>query len=234
MPVTVVCPACKSKLKAPDTLIGKAVKCPGCGKPVLVKAAASAPAPAPAAAPKKPPVKLAPVIEEEPIEELEPVEDEVESPQPKKKKRPAEADGDEAGAPSPGGPTTDKERSTAMWIHLLPIVLGWCCGLGSWISLFMWISKRKESAFVDHHGKTWLNWVINLLVVGFLFGIISGVLQTIGGLSGSQTVALITTSLVGLLGFAMSITILVMQVMVALKAKKGEWAEYKVLFKVLK
>ena len=230
MPVTVVCPACKSKLKAPDNLIGKAVKCPSCAKPVLVKAAAAAPAPAPAA-PKKPPVKPAPVIDEEPIEELDSVEDEVAPP---RKQRPAEVEGDEAGSPLPGGPTTEKERGTAMWIHLLPIVLGWCCGIGTWISLFMWISKRKESAFIDHHGKTWLNWVINIFVVSFLFGIIAGVLQTIGGLSGSGTVAMIVSGLVGLLGFVLTIAIVVMQIMVAMKAKKGEWAEYKVLFKVLK
>ena len=232
MPVTIICPACKSKLKAPDNLIGKAVKCPSCTKSILVKAAASAPAPAPIPAPKKPPVKPAPAIEEEPLEEMEPVEDEI-APRPKKQ-RPAEDNGDKERTPLPGGPTTDKERGIAMWIHLMPIVLGWCCGIGTWISLFMWISKRKDSAFIDHHGKTWLNWVINLFVVSFLFGIIVGVLQTIAGLAGSQTVALIAMVLVGLLGFALSIAILVMQIMVAMKAKKGEWAEYKVLFKVLK
>lgn len=230
MPITLVCPACKAKLKAPDNLIGKAVKCPNCAKPVLVKAAAPAPAPAPAA-PKKPAPKPAPIIEEEPLDEMDPVEDEVAPP---KRSRPAEVNGDEAESPLPGGPSTDKERSTAMWIHLLPIVLGWCCGIGSWISLFMWISKRKDSAFIDHHGKTWLNWIINLFVLGFLLGILAGVLQTVAGLSGSGTVAGIASGLVGLLGLAFGITVLVMQIMVALKAKKGEWAEYKVLFKVLK
>jgi uncharacterized protein len=234
MPVTIVCPACKAKMRAPDNLIGKAVKCPSCSKPILVKAAAPAPAPAPAPAAKKPPMKAAPVVDEEPLEDMDPVEDEVEAPRPKKKKkRPAEVNGDEAEAPLPGGPTSDKERGTAMWIHLMPVVLGWCCGIGSWISLFMWISKRKDSAFVDHHGKTWLNWMINLFVAGFLFGIISGILQTVAGFAGS-TVAMIVSGLVALLVLALGVTVLVMEIMLAMKAKKGEWAEYKVLFKVLK
>lgn len=229
MPVVVVCPGCKSKLKAPDNLIGKAVKCPTCSQAVLVKApAAAAPAPPPAPVVKKPP-RPAPVVEEEPIEEVDPIEDEDEAPRPQKRRR-------EASAASfiSGGPTTEKERGTAMWIHLLPIVLGWCCGIGTWISLFMWISKRKESEFIDHHGKTWLNWVINLFVVSFLFGIVAGALQGIGAASGSGTVAMIVGGLMMVPALALSITILVMQISMALKAKKGEWAEYKVLFKVMK
>jgi uncharacterized Tic20 family protein len=215
-------------MKAPDNLIGKAVKCPSCSKPVMVKAPGAASPPAAPPAPVKKPVKPPePILDEEPIEEIDPVEEELDSPPPKKKKGGSTA-------AIEGGPSTDKERGTAMWIHLLPIVLGWCCGMGTWISLFLWISKRKESAFIDHHGKTWLNWVINLFVVGFLFGIISGVLQAIGSLSGSSTVAMIASGLAGLLGLALGVAILVMQVMVAMKAKKGEWAEYKVLFKVLK
>jgi hypothetical protein len=233
MTVPVVCPACKAKLKAPDNLIGKTVKCPSCTKPVLVKAAAGpAPAVTPAPLVKKPVKQPAPpVLEEEPLDE---VEDELDVPEPKKKKkkRASEDGGEEVAAP--GGPSTDKERSTAMWIHLLPIVLGCCFGVGSLISLILWITKRKESAFIDHHGKTWLNWAINLIVVTFLFGIVSGVLQTIGGLTGSGTVAMLVSGLVGLLGFALGVGILVMQIMIALKAKKGEWAEYRVLFKVLK
>jgi hypothetical protein len=55
------CPKCKAKLKGPDGLVGRTVKCPGCGTPVTITAdalvpppAASAPA-APPAAPKPPP-----------------------------------------------------------------------------------------------------------------------------------------------------------------------------------
>jgi hypothetical protein len=143
MPLAVVCPACKAKLKVPDHLIGKTVKCPGCAKAVLVKAAAAAVTPKPAAAAKKPVKQTAPPVEEEPLDEV----DEQEVPKAKKKRKVEDAGAPEA--PAPGGPTTDKERSTGLWIHLLPIVLGCCGGIGSFISLFMWISKRKESEFID-------------------------------------------------------------------------------------
>src|SRR5690349_12337789 len=36
MPVTVACPSCKAKVKAPDRLIGTTVKCPNCGGPIKV------------------------------------------------------------------------------------------------------------------------------------------------------------------------------------------------------
>ncbi len=235
MPIAVVCPACKAKLKAPDSLLGKTVKCPGCAKPVLVKAATPAPAPA-AKKPVKQPVKPPEpdVLDDEPVEEVPPAEDEVVARPRKKPRRDDETDGEEeaAGAP-PGGPSTAKERGTAMWIHLLPLVLGCCGGIGTFISLFLWISKRKESPFIDHHGKTWLNFVINLFVVFFLLALLSGVLSFVAGLI-SSTVGTIVSGLFGLIMFALTIYVLVMYVVLGLKAKKGEWAEYRVLFKVLK
>ncbi len=47
MPFVVVCPNCKARLKAPEALVGKVVKCPGCGQQVKVPAPPPAPAPAP-------------------------------------------------------------------------------------------------------------------------------------------------------------------------------------------
>lgn len=211
MPVVVVCPSCNARMKAPDNLVGKTVKCPGCAALVQVKAPASAPAPAPAPVVRKPAPK--PVEE---VEEVVPIEDE-----------------EAAAPPPPGGPSTDKERSTAMWIHLLPIILSCCGGIGTFISLFLWISKRKESAFIDHHGKTWLNFLINMTVLFIALGILSGVLGFVGGLI-SQTLGTIISSLFGLVIFALAVYAIVMYVMMGLKAKKGEWAEYRVLFKVLK
>src|SRR4051794_2653263 len=52
MPIAVVCPACNAKLKAPEALIGKTVKCPGCATAVLIKAPAAV-----AKAPAKKPVE---------------------------------------------------------------------------------------------------------------------------------------------------------------------------------
>jgi hypothetical protein len=36
MPLSLACPSCRSKLKAPDAALGKTLQCPRCGAPVLV------------------------------------------------------------------------------------------------------------------------------------------------------------------------------------------------------
>lgn len=231
MPVTIVCPACKAKMRAPENLIGKAVKCPNCSKPVLVKAAAPAPTPAPPPPPKKPAPKPAPVIEEEPLDDMDPVEDEVEAPR-QRKPRPAEVDGDELEAPARGGPSTDKERSTALWLYLLPILLP-CCMIGPIISLVMWSSKRKDSPFIDYHGKTWLNLMINSIVLPtafYLAGIAGG---WVGGLINNY-VGMGIMGLLMLLGAAIGMYFFVITIIAAVKAKKGDWYEPKMAFKLLK
>jgi hypothetical protein len=51
MSIAMPCPRCKAKLKGPDQLVGRTVKCPGCGTPVTVTADAIVP---PVSAPKPP------------------------------------------------------------------------------------------------------------------------------------------------------------------------------------
>jgi uncharacterized Tic20 family protein len=88
MPIAVVCPKCKSKLKAPEGLIGKTVKCPKCATPVLIKAPAEDPAPARAATAKKP------------ADDFEDFEDE--PPRKAKAKKPADDDFDDLEPPAKG------------------------------------------------------------------------------------------------------------------------------------
>jgi len=64
MPLMIPCPSCKARLKAPENLIGKTVKCPNCQTPIAVKAPAEEPpARQPAAKPRK--------AEPEPVEDFE-------------------------------------------------------------------------------------------------------------------------------------------------------------------
>ncbi len=52
MPITILCPTCGKRLKAPDDAAGRTVKCPGCGESMaLPDAAARGPAPVVAARP---------------------------------------------------------------------------------------------------------------------------------------------------------------------------------------
>jgi hypothetical protein len=83
MPTTVDCPTCSRKLRIPDELLGKKVKCPQCGNAFLARAPAApaeemgeeeAPAPPPkaAAAPARRPAAPPPAEDEEEPEEEAP------------------------------------------------------------------------------------------------------------------------------------------------------------------
>src|SRR5690348_12390262 len=63
MPISVKCPACGSKLNAPDALAGKKVKCPKCGSGLAVPAAAKPPAAPPQRKPAAPSQPTPEVIE---------------------------------------------------------------------------------------------------------------------------------------------------------------------------
>jgi hypothetical protein len=54
MPIPVICPSCKAKLKAPERAVGLTLDCPACKEPVLVTMQARPPAAKPAAAPPTP------------------------------------------------------------------------------------------------------------------------------------------------------------------------------------
>jgi len=46
MPIAIACPSCKARLQAPDSAVGKRVKCPKCQTPIPVPDAGESPAPA--------------------------------------------------------------------------------------------------------------------------------------------------------------------------------------------
>ena len=162
MPFTIACPGCESKLKATETLVGKTIKCPRCGKPVLIQE------PKPAAVATMPRLELpsssmqidepemrTDFVEEDEdpappkalvkrdavVEELQEVEDEEEV---------EEAELDEAVAAddedgrrrkkkrrSPGG-LTDEEKTMAMFIYLLGIFSHF---IGP---IILWMMKKDE------------------------------------------------------------------------------------------
>ncbi len=72
MPELVNCPHCEKKLRVPDTLLGKPVKCPTCGKTFNAGEASAAAPPSPPAAeepPPRPATRRRPPDEEEAVEE---------------------------------------------------------------------------------------------------------------------------------------------------------------------
>ncbi len=248
MPVTVLCPSCKAKLKAPDNLVGKNVKCPGCGSAVLVKAmAAAAPAAAPKAAsgssPKAPALAKAksappppkpqpPVDELDELDDVDEVEDEPVQSITKTKGKKAPPPADEEPEPE-RGPVTDNDKTMGMVIHLAFLINLVFAPFGTVVPLAVWVMKRKESPFIDHNGKEWLNFNISMFVLALVLGLVLGVLAGVGYfISYWVTVAFIVLLVVAFAALGLYTNI--MMIIAGLKAKKGEWVRYKCLFRIFK
>lgn len=246
MPVTVLCPSCKAKLKAPDNLVGKNVKCPGCGSAVLVKAmAAVAPAAAPKAAsgstpkapalakakPAPPPPKPEPPLEE--LDELDDVEDVEEEPvqsitKTKGKKAPPPAEDEPE-----RGPVSDNDKTMGMVIHLAFLINLVFAPFGTVVPLAVWVMKKKDSPFIDHNGKEWLNFNISMFVLWLVLLVVFGALAGVGYFI-SGWVSFVCVLLLGICTVALGLTMNIMMIIAGLKAKKGEWVRYKCLFRIFK
>lgn len=84
MPLVVQCPACPAKLSAPESAVGKQIRCPKCGTVVDVPALGAAEE-VPVADVKPAPVRPKPVVDDEEDEDTE-------EPRPRKKRRDRDAE----------------------------------------------------------------------------------------------------------------------------------------------
>ena len=108
----------------------------------------------------------------------------------------------------PPAPTAD-ERSMAMLCHLPPIVTGF---LGP---LVIWLVKKDQSPFVNHHGRESLNFQITLFLV----------LMVLAGLTLILMFILIGLLLLPVL-ILVPIAAIVLQILACVAADKGQWYRY--------
>jgi uncharacterized Tic20 family protein len=247
MPIAVTCPSCKSKLKAPDNLVGKKVKCPGCQTAVLIPFPddEEAPAPRPAVVAKAP-VKKKPANDFEDLDDItdepprrsskavakgrRPVDDEVDEIEDEDEDddRPRRKGKGKGKVQVPSGPTEDSERTMAMLLYLSGFIVG---PIGP---LVLWMIKRKESKFVDHHGKEWLNYTITQFLVVILLGVIFGVLTFAIGSFVSWMVGAIVGGIGALLFGVYGLTSTILMIVAAIKAKGGTWYRFPMCMRMIK
>jgi uncharacterized protein len=223
MPISVSCPSCGTKMKAPDNAVGKKVKCPKCANLITVTAEDDEMSAVSAALPPPPEPEAASDVPEE-VEEM----DEVSAAG--SEAEPDEADEiDEGGKKKkkPGGPTTEDEKLWGMLAHLAGLFFG---VLGA---LIVWLIKKKESRFLDHQGKEELNFQLTMLPLYLLFsfgyccgGCFTWFLPYIVqlGLHGLATLLILAVTAVRL----------IFGVMAALAAKKGEWYVFPFAIRLIK
>jgi len=96
-----------------------------------------------------------------------------------------------------------------MLCHILPIAAGFIA------PLIIWLIKKDQSKFLDHHGREALNFQLNVLIVTLALTLIATALMFI---------------LIGILLFPViffiAIGALVLEILAGIAANRGEWHRY--------
>lgn len=103
----------------------------------------------------------------------------------------------------------DEERTMAMLCHLLGIFTGF---LGPMV---LWLVRKDQSSFVDHHGRESLNFQITLTLV----------MLGLGGLTFFLIFLIVGLLLVPVL-IAIPFVGLVLEILAAVAAQRGDWHRY--------
>ncbi|MGD6802976.1 DUF4870 domain-containing protein [Rossellomorea vietnamensis] len=104
---------------------------------------------------------------------------------------------------------TKEERLLAAFIYIISfftVFIG---------PLVIWLIKKDESEYIDHHGKEYMNFLISY----FIYGLISSLLMLV-------LVGFILAPIVGLLAFIFTI-------LGAIKAYEGEYYRIPAIFRIL-
>ncbi len=113
-------------------------------------------------------------------------------------------------SPPPVVPSlSEDERTMGMLCHLLGILTGF---IGP---LVLWLVKKDQSPFIDHHGREALNFQITLFLVMIALASVTFVLMLV----------VVGFLLIPVL-FAIPIIGLVLEILAAVAAQRGEWHRY--------
>lgn len=108
----------------------------------------------------------------------------------------------------PGLPSAD-DRTMAMLCHLLGIFTGF---VGP---LILWLVKKDDSSYLDHHGKEALNFQLTYLLASFVL---------------MSLIAVLMFVFIGLLlvpvYLALWVVALVFEILACIAASRGEWHRY--------
>ena len=96
-----------------------------------------------------------------------------------------------------------------MLCHLLPIAAGFLA------PLVIWLIKKDQSRFLDHHGRESLNFQLNVLILTLGLTIIAAILMFF--LIGILLLPLI---------FVVAILAIVLEILAGIAANRGEWHRY--------
>jgi uncharacterized Tic20 family protein len=115
-----------------------------------------------------------------------------------------------------------QERQYAMFLHLSALggfIVGGLFFLGP---LIMWLVKKDESAFVDRHGRAAMDFFLSILLYGFIAVAALGAIAV--ATLGLGVLLLIPAIIV--LAIAVGVALILLPILAAFKAQKGEECRY--------
>lgn len=113
--------------------------------------------------------------------------------------------------PHSSEPSQD-DRTMAMLVHLLSILTGI---IGA---LILWLVKKDESRFVDHHGKEALNFQLTLLLYVVCLAALAFVIAIVTMGIGMLLIMPVI--------FLISIGAFVLEILACVAANRGDWHRY--------
>ena len=198
MPIQVHCSACQRKLRVPETLVGKQVKCPACGERITIRAEGDEPAPPPPERPKPPPPLPDDAIQPSkpkaaPSRAKSDDEYDFDDEPPTKKRSKArwedddedddrDEDDDDFGRRRSLGRSIKKRRPDVTWYLLPPAICLMITGfLGAGINLFQFIIAlvdpqvlQNNNIFGGADAPPWLSALFGLIFTLLALGTIAG------------------------------------------------------------
>jgi len=111
---------------------------------------------------------------------------------------------------------TDDDRTWATLIHLGGFASMAMAGLSIIVPLILWLIKRKESSFIDDHGKEAINFQISLII----WNLVAGVMVFACGIGIVMAIGL----------YVMSIVTMILN---AIRANHGEYVRYPIPIRFL-
>lgn len=100
------------------------------------------------------------------------------------------------------------DRTMGMLLHLLALLTG-IIGV-----LILWLLKKDESRFVDHHGREAVNFQLTVTLIGISLAVFGAISMGLG----------LILAVPGMIG--LGVAAFVMEIMACLAAHRGEWHRY--------
>ncbi|HAL49492.1 MAG: zinc ribbon domain-containing protein [SAR202 cluster bacterium] len=135
--------------------------------------------------------------------------------------------------PAERPPLTQDERTTALFCHLATFA-GFLFPFGNIIApLVIWLLRRYDSPYIDHHGKEAVNFQITIWICFVSFVVVGGLILIASGIV-VGIAAVVAAGILAVVAIAMVFFFPIMTLIAAVKASHGVEYRYPLAIRLVK